>query len=72
MTLRTNANWLDTLICLVVAVLTSMGAQSPAAGIISGLLCAVVIGVWRVVRFLGVLVQLKQSEVQGESDQSRP
>ncbi len=68
MTLRTNITLIDTLLILVGGVLAWLATASIAAGISTALLGAIAIGVWRVVRFLGQLVLLKQAEAEQDYD----
>ncbi len=68
MTLRTNITLIDTLLIVVGGVLAWLATASIAAGISTALLGAIAIGVWRVVRFVGQLVLLKQAEAEQDYD----
>ncbi len=73
MTLRTNFTPLNALACIGAALAAGIADQSAAGGIISGLSCATMIGVWRALPFLGQIVELKQAEAMHEpEDQGYP
>jgi uncharacterized membrane protein len=63
MTLRTNVTWSDTLITIVMAALAGLFTTSAGLGLLVGAVTLVALGVWRVVRFLGALLELKQAEI---------
>ena len=62
MTLSTKVTWVDALVAVVAAILAGAGGKSPGLAIIAFAAALTAAGVWRAVRLLGVLVELKQAE----------
>lgn len=58
----TTGNWFEILFCAVFGAMAGAAAQSVGVGIISGLLCAVVIGVWRTAKRVKDLIQMWQEQ----------
>ena len=71
MTLSTKATWVDVLVAIVAAALAGAGGKSPGLAVIAFAVALTGAGVWRAVRFLGVLVELKQAEHSAEEPEAQ-
>jgi hypothetical protein len=70
MTLRTNVTAIETVLALLAGAVAGVGSASIGLGVISCLLTFIAIGVWRGIRFLGVLVESSQAAAADEQQPS--